>query len=89
MHSATASNAYIESFNGKFREECLNENWFISLSDAQQRSRRSGIVVVVARPHSGLDDRTPAEFARAFAKSPTVSPVRSCSIAPAPLPTAP
>jgi putative transposase len=29
-------NAFIESFNGTFREECLNENWFVSLADAQQ-----------------------------------------------------
>ncbi len=29
-------NGYIESFNGKFRDECLNENWFISLNDARQ-----------------------------------------------------
>jgi transposase InsO family protein len=30
-------NAFIESFNGKFRQECLNENWFLSLEDAQER----------------------------------------------------
>ena len=30
--------AFIESFNGKFREECLNEHWFLSLADAQQKS---------------------------------------------------
>jgi putative transposase len=30
-------NAYIESFNGKLRDECLNENWFVSLWDARQR----------------------------------------------------
>ena len=29
-------NGYIESFNGKFRDECLNENWFVSLGDARQ-----------------------------------------------------
>jgi len=28
-------NAYIESFNGKFRDECLNENWFVSLDHAR------------------------------------------------------
>jgi putative transposase len=30
-------NAYVESFNGKFRDECLNEHWFVSLADAQQQ----------------------------------------------------
>jgi hypothetical protein len=28
-------NAYVESFNGKFGDECLNEHWFVSLADAQ------------------------------------------------------
>ena len=32
-------NAYVESFNGKFRDECLNEHWFVSLADAQGRDR--------------------------------------------------
>ena len=30
-------NAYIESFNGSFRDECLNGNWFLSLEDAQEK----------------------------------------------------
>ena len=30
-------NGYIESFNGKFRDECLNENWFLDLADAQRK----------------------------------------------------
>ena len=29
-------NAYVESFNGKFRDECLNEHWFVSLTDARR-----------------------------------------------------
>ncbi len=32
-------NAYVESFNGKFRDECLNEHWFVSLADAQAADR--------------------------------------------------
>jgi transposase InsO family protein len=35
-------NAYIESFNGKLRDECLNENWFTNLEDARSRSKREG-----------------------------------------------
>ena len=30
-----SDNAFIESFNGRFRQECLNENWFLSLEDAR------------------------------------------------------
>jgi putative transposase len=30
-------NAYIASFNGKFRAECLNQHWFVSLDDARQK----------------------------------------------------
>jgi len=56
-------NAFIESFNGRFRDECLNDHWFESLNAAR--------VVIAAwrrdynelRPHSALHYRTPAEFA--------------------------
>jgi putative transposase len=57
-------NAYIESFNGKFRDECLNENWFVGLGDAQQTIEAWRVDYETARPHSGLADRTPAEFAK-------------------------
>jgi putative transposase len=57
-------NAYIESFNGKFRDECLNENWFVSLADAQQTIEAWRVDYETVRPHSGLADRTPAEFAK-------------------------
>ena len=30
-------NGFIESFNGKFRDECLNENWFLDLADAREK----------------------------------------------------
>lgn len=57
-------NAYIESFNGRFRDECLNENWFVSLADARDTIEAWRVDYETARPHSGLADRTPAEFAR-------------------------
>jgi len=55
-------NAFIESFNGKFRDECLNEHWFVTLQEAQ--------VVIEAwrreyneeRTHSTIGDVTPMEF---------------------------
>ena len=57
-------NAFIESFNGKFRDECLNEHWFTGLNDARftiEAWRRDYNQV---RPHSSHGGLTPAEFAR-------------------------
>jgi putative transposase len=59
-------NAFIESFNGRLRDECLNESWFVSLADAQQTIEAWRIDYNVARPHSGLAGRTPEEFAKAL-----------------------
>lgn len=59
-------NCYSESFNGRLRDECLNESWFVGLRDAQRTIEAWRIEYNVARPHSGLADRTPAEFAKAF-----------------------
>jgi putative transposase len=56
-------NAFAESFNGRFRDECLNENWFVSLADAQRTIEAWRIDYNVARPHGGLAGRTPEEFA--------------------------
>ena len=57
-------NAFAESFNGRFRDECLNESWFVSLADARRTIEAWRIDYNVARPHSGLADRTPEEYAR-------------------------
>ncbi len=46
-------NAYIESFNGRFRDECLNESWFVSLADAQYTIEAWRVDYNVTRPHSG------------------------------------
>ena len=56
-------NAYIESFNGKFRDECLNENWFVSVEHARAVINTWRRDYNEVRPHSSLGDRTPAEFA--------------------------
>jgi putative transposase len=56
-------NAYIESFNGKFRDECLNEHWFISLVHARGIIEAWRIEYNTERPHSSLGNRTPQEFA--------------------------
>jgi putative transposase len=56
-------NAFIESFNGKFRDECLNEHWFLSLAEARVRIASWRRDYNENRPHSALDDLTPLEFA--------------------------
>ncbi len=55
-------NAYIESFNGKFREECLNDNAFVSLENARQIIENWRRDYNSERPHSSLNDMTPEEF---------------------------
>jgi len=66
-------NAFIESFNGKMRDECLNEHWFISLTEARQTIEAWRRDYNEVRPHSSLGNRTPQEFtARGAAlRSPT------------------
>ena len=56
-------NAYIESFNSRFRQECLNENWFLSLEDAREKIEAWRIDYNEYRPHGSLGNRTPKEFA--------------------------
>jgi putative transposase len=57
-------NAYVESFNGKFRDECLNEHWFVNLVDAKDAIERWRIDYNTVRPHSSLNGATPEQFAR-------------------------
>lgn len=57
-------NGYIESFNGKFRDECLNSHWFMSMEDARQLIEEWRCDYNEARPHSSLGQLTPADFAR-------------------------
>ena len=56
-------NAYIESFNGRLRDECLNSSWFQSLDDARQAIQDWRRDYNDVRPHSGLGDLPPSEFA--------------------------
>jgi putative transposase len=55
-------NAFCESFNGKFRDECLNEHWFLTLQEAQELIEAWRKEYNEVRPHSSLDGKTPAEF---------------------------
>lgn len=56
-------NAYIESFNGKFRDECLNEHWFRDLHHAREIISAWRLDYNENRPHSALGYLTPSEFA--------------------------
>ncbi|WP_233634040.1 integrase core domain-containing protein, partial [Burkholderia cenocepacia] len=58
-------NAYIESFNGRFRDECLNEHWFVSMRHAKRLIEEWRIEYNTERPHSSLGYLTPVQFARA------------------------
>ncbi len=56
-------NAYIESFNGRFRDECLNEHWFLTMAHARRVIESWRIEYNTERPHSSLGNLTPEEFA--------------------------
>lgn len=56
-------NAYIESFNSRFRQECLNQHWFLSLEDAKLKIEAWRREYNSQRPHSALGNLTPEEFA--------------------------
>jgi putative transposase len=56
-------NALIESFNGHFREECLNESWFLSLEDAREKVEEWRQHYNRERPHGSLGNIPPLEFA--------------------------
>ena len=62
-------NAVIESFNGRFRDECLNAQVFISLHDARQKIEGWRIDYNEQRPHSALGDLTPREFVERVVKT--------------------
>ena len=55
-------NAFIESFNGRLRQECLNQNWFISLANAKEIVEAWRQDYNQQRPHSSLKQQTPSEF---------------------------
>lgn len=57
-------NAYIESFNGRFRDECLNEHWFVTMAHAREVIEKWRIEYNTERPHSSLGDLTPEQYAK-------------------------
>ena len=55
-------NPYVESFNGKFRDECLSMNWFMDLDDAREKIEEFRVDYNTVRPHSSIYDLPPEEF---------------------------
>jgi putative transposase len=62
-------NSYIETFNGSFRDECLNVHWFESLNEAKANIEAWRKDYNESRPHTSLNDLTPAAFAQQSADS--------------------
>ena len=61
-------NAFVESFNGRLRDECLNAHWFLSLADAKSKIEAWRRQYNESRPHTALGWLTPQEFALAAAQ---------------------
>jgi len=66
-------NGYIESFNGRLRDECLNQHWFCSLDDARQTIEAWRVDYNDHRPHSSLGQQTPTAYAQMIEKPLTTS----------------
>ena len=61
-------NAFIESFNGRLRDECLNANLFFSIEDARQKLEAWRVDYNTERPHSSIGNLAPEEYARIHKK---------------------
>jgi putative transposase len=59
-------NCYVERFNGKLRDECLNENWFMNVAEAREIIENWRMDYNRVRPHSSLGNMAPEEFADKF-----------------------
>ena len=66
-------NAFIEAFNSRFRDECLNVHWFASLEEARTTIEAWRVDYNTERPHGALGQRTPAEFNAAWRPLETVA----------------
>ena len=61
-------NAFIESFNGSLRDECLNLHWFADLSDAREKLSAWQVEYNGSRPHKALNQLSPLEFSAQWAQ---------------------
>lgn len=73
-------NAYVESFNGRLRDECLNEHWFVSLAHARMVIEAWRREYNEERPKQSLAGLTPAQYAKQLAMRPSTMPEDSKSI---------
>ena len=55
-------NSFVEAFNGKVRAECIDQNWFLSLADAQVKCEAFRHEYNNERPHSSIGNKTPLKF---------------------------
>jgi putative transposase len=67
-------NSYIESFNGRLRDECLNVEVFFALADVREKLELWRRDYNQVRPHSALGDRSPEEFVHHWQQSSAASP---------------
>jgi transposase InsO family protein len=58
-------NGYVEIYNGRFRDECLDANWLLHIGDAKQKIEQWRMEYIEERPHSSLAYSTPKEYAEA------------------------
>ena len=65
-------NGYIESFNGKFGDECLNRHWFLDLADSRVTIEEWRTDYNLARPHSSSGYLTPLEFKQNLVSCPAI-----------------
>jgi len=72
-------NGYIESFNGRLRDECLNVEIFFDLSDVKEKLAHWRLDYNQVRPHSSLGDHSPDEFTRKWKE---LSAASSCTAGP-------
>ena len=71
---------FIESFNGSFRDECLNIHWFLSLDDAREKIETWRRNYNGFRPHSALDNMTPEEYVKKHLKKPGIFNLRGTDL---------
>lgn len=77
-------NAFIESFNGRLRHECLNQHYFVTLDEAKKITESWRVEYNTFRPHGSLDGLTPEEFRKNWErknqqKIPEIQPI-SCAV---------
>jgi len=68
-----SQNAFAESFNGKFRDECLNEHWFDGMPDAREKIETWRVDYNTQRPHRSLRQLTPFEYKERAENNPMIT----------------